>query len=327
MFKKLLYRIEVLARWVSIWLTRALHFLHIDLWLLNAENFGKWKKRLIHDTRTIFLTVHTFSKQKMAYQAVALAFKSMLAIIPAIAICFYLTDWIGLRDKFAQMLQENLGEEKLIQALMNAADKIVDTAESGLFGFISMVSFIWIVLSLMITVRQVFNNAWCVSEKRILQMIGGIFGVIFFSPFVVMIFFSGSVLYSNVLDLVIPGDFFLSRELRTVLTWALFAATSIFALSAMYKFIPGTRVHYKHALKAAIVAGIAFTAVQFLYLETQIMVSKQNAIYGVLAAIPLFMVWLNLGWSIILYGAELSYAFQNVNVKMESVRKSKISSE
>ena len=95
----------------------------------------------------------------------------------------------------------------------------------------------------------------------------------------------------------------------------------------MYKFIPGTRVHYKHALKAAIVAGIAFTAVQFLYLETQIMVSKQNAIYGVLAAIPLFMVWLNLGWSIILYGAELSYAFQNVNVKMESVRKSKISSE
>ena len=43
------------------------------------------------------------------------------------------------------------------------------------------------------------------------------------------------------------------------------------------------------------------------------MVAKQNAIYGVLAALPLFMVWLNLGWTIVLYGAELSYSFQNVN--------------
>ena len=52
---------------------------------------------------------------------------------------------------------------------------------------------------------------------------------------------------------------------------------------------------------------------QYLYLETQVLVAKQNAIYGVLAAIPLFMIWLNLGWTIILYGAELSYSFQNVN--------------
>ena len=72
-------------------------------------------------------------------------------------------------------------------------------------------------------------------------------------------------------------------------------------------------MHYRHALKAAIVSGILFTGVQYLYLETQVMVAKQSAVYGVLAAIPLFMIWLNIGWSIVLYGAELSYAFQNVN--------------
>lgn len=84
-------------------------------------------------------------------------------------------------------------------------------------------------------------------------------------------------------------------------------------LSAMYKYIPGTRVRYRHAFKAAVISGLAFTAVQYLYLETQVMVAKQSAIYGVLAAIPLFMVWLNLGWTIVLYGAELSFAFQNVD--------------
>jgi Ribonuclease BN-like family. len=44
-----------------------------------------------------------------------------------------------------------------------------------------------------------------------------------------------------------------------------------------------------------------------------VMVAKQSAIYGFLAALPLFMIWLNLGWTIVLYGAELSYSFQNVN--------------
>ena len=83
-------------------------------------------------------------------------------------------------------------------------------------------------------------------------------------------------------------------------------------LSAVYKYIPGTYVRYRHALKAALFAGIIFTGIQFLYLETQVMVSKQSAVYGALAAIPLFMIWLEMGWSIILYGATLSYAFQNV---------------
>jgi membrane protein len=81
----------------------------------------------------------------------------------------------------------------------------------------------------------------------------------------------------------------------------------------MYKYIPAAKVRTHCAFKAALIAGIGFTAVQYLYLETQVMVAKQNAIYGVLAAIPLFMIWLNIGWSIILYGAELSYSFQHVN--------------
>ena len=83
-------------------------------------------------------------------------------------------------------------------------------------------------------------------------------------------------------------------------------------LSAMYKFIPATYVNYRYALKAAIWAGIAFTLLQYLYLETQVMVVKLNAVYGAVAAIPLFMIWLRFGWLIILYGAQFSYSFQKV---------------
>ena len=81
----------------------------------------------------------------------------------------------------------------------------------------------------------------------------------------------------------------------------------------MYKFIPNYIVRYKNALKAAIFSGPLFTLLQYLFLETQIFVTRLNSIYGAVAAIPLFMFWLNFGWFIILLGAELSYAFQNVN--------------
>ena len=314
MFKKLAHKIAVRIRWTSIWITRIVRFLTHDLWLLNEQDFSRWKARGVRDAKTVVLMFNTFMDQKISYQITALAYRSMLAVVPAIAIGFYLTDGLGLRDKFAEILQTNLGEQQITEVLLNAADNIVKTAESGLFGFISMASFVWIVLSLMITVRQVFNNVWKVDkEPNFLKMVGIIIGITILSPFVVLIFFSGSVVYSHVLDLLFPTKEFFSEHLKSLLSWATFAGASILILSAMYKYIPGTRVRYRHALKSALIAGIAFAGVQYLYLETQVMVAKQSAVYGVLAAIPLFMIWLNLGWTIILYGAELSYAFQNVD--------------
>lgn len=312
----------VIARWISIWITRIVRFVTHDLWLLNTDDFSRWKGRLVKDLKTVVLMVNTFSDQKIGFQITALAYRSMLAVVPAIAIGLYLTDGLGLREQFAQLLYANLGEEEIINQLLTAADTIVNTAESGLFGFISMASFLWIVVSLMITVRQVFNNVWRVErEQEFFKMIGVVIGIMILSPFVVMIFFSGSVVYSHILDVLLPGDVFFSDQLKSFLSWALFAVAIVFILAVMYKFIPGTKVRFKYARKSASLAGLVFTAIQYLYLETQVMVSKQNAVYGVLAAIPLFMIWLNMGWTVILYGAELTYAFQNVDKHRVTVEK------
>ena len=313
MFKKLGHKIEVIARWISIWVTRIIRFLTHDLWLLNEKDFSRWKGRLVRDAKTVVLMINTFMDQKIAYQITALAYKSMLAVVPAIAIGIYLTDGLGLKEKFTDVVLSNLRDDQMSTMVLNAADNIVQTAQSGLFGFISMASFVWIVLSLMITVRQVFNNVWKVDkENNFLKMIGIIIGITILAPFVVLILFSGSVIYSHVLDLLFPTKDFFFVHLKSLLSWAMLAAAIIFVLSIMYKFIPGTWVRYRFAIKAALIAGLVFTGVQYLYLETQMMVAKQSAVYGVLAAIPLFMIWLNLAWTIILYGAELSYAFQNV---------------
>ena len=314
MFKKLIYRINVRLRWLSLLLERLLRFLLHDIWFLNLSDLERWRARLVRDLRIAVLMFKTFNDQKISYQITALAYRSMLAVVPAIAIGFYLTDGIGLRNKFADVLMKNLGDLSITNVLLQAADNIVRTAESGLFGFISMASFVWIVLSLMFMVRRVFNNVWKVErEQCFFKTLGIVLGITILAPFVVIIFFTGSVVYSHVLDLLFPSWLLFSEKLKSFLSWLIFAGISVGVMFIMFKYIPGAKVHSRHALKAALVSGLVFTVLQFLYLETQVMVAKQSAVYGVLAAVPLFMVWLNLGWTIILYGAELPYAFQNVD--------------
>ncbi len=100
---------------------------------------------------------------------------------------------------------------------------------------------------------------------------------------------------------------------KTMLTWTLFAAATTLIFSAMYKFIPNAHVVYSSAFRASIPAAIAFSMMQYMYLETQVFVSRLSTIFGAFAAVPLFMVWINIGWFIILIGAEIAYAFQNVD--------------
>ena len=260
---RFVHKVEVIIRWFSIWITRILRFLTHDLWFLNEKDFSRWKARLVRDAKTVVLMINTFSAQKIGYQITALAYRSMMAVVPAIAIGFYLTDGLGMRDLFAHVIQSNLGDERIVGTLMKAADNIVNTAESGLFGFISMFTFVWIVISLMITVRSVFNNVWKVErDPNFFKMIGVVIGITILAPFVVIIFFSGSVVYSHVLDILFPQKLYFSDHLKSFVSWLMFTGIIVLILDVMYKYIPGTRVHQKHALKAAFISGIVFAGVQ-----------------------------------------------------------------
>jgi len=313
-FSRLFEKIRYAVRYISFLVKKVTRFVTVDIWDFNEENITKWKGRLVKDLKTILVMLNTFSSQKIGFQSTALCYQSTMAVVPFLAIAFYLTGGLGLSGILDDFLHANISDERLLNVLLNAADNILTTAQSGLFGFVSMLTFVWIVIWLMISVRRVFNNVWKVEkEQKFWKMIAVVFGIIILTPFILLLFFSGSIVYTNVLDLVVPSKVEFSESLRSVLGWIIFAVVAILIISAMYKFIPGCHVHYRHAFRAAVFSGLIFTGLQYLYLETQVMVSKQSAVYGVVAALPLFMIWLNLGWTVILYGAELSYAMQEVD--------------
>lgn len=288
-------------------------FLSEDIWNENLNNLSRMRAHFIKDLRVLVVTIKTFSAEKIGFQAVALSFFCTMAAVPFMAVAFAITGGLGLEDTLKQLLVSNIPNQQAVDTLFGYAQNVIDTAQSSPVGLVSALLFTWLVLWMMMCVESVFNNVWKVNKSRnIFKRLTFYLVIMGLSPFVVLLFFAGAIVYSNVLDVLIP-DVVFSENIKNFLGWVVFAAVSVMTFSAMYKFIPNHYVRYKDALKAALLSGVLFTILQYLFLETQIFVSRLNTIYGAVAAIPLFMFWLNFGWFIILIGAELSYAFQNVD--------------
>lgn len=290
------------------------NFFRNDIWELNLEELSKARARFVKYVKVMMITIRTFSSEKIGFQAVALSFFSTMAVVPFVAIMFAITNGFGLAERLTELLYSYFdNSQQIIDTILGFAQNLINTAQSNSVGLISALLFAWIVVWMMMSVERVFNNVWRVQKSRnLIKRLSVIIGMILVSPFIVMVFFGGSFIYSHAL-----GYLGLNMEtmstIKTIITWLLFGAIATFTFSAMYKFIPNVDVAYSNALIAAVPSGIAFTVMNYLYLETQVMVTRLNGVYGAFAAVPLFMVWVNIGWYTILIGAELSYAFQHVD--------------
>jgi membrane protein len=293
---------------------RLKRFIKDDIWELELEELSKARARFIKYLKVMMITIKTFSSEKIGFQAVALSFFSTMSVIPFVAIVFAITGGFGLADKLKEFLYDYFNNsQQIIDTVLGFAQNIIDTAQSSAVGLVSALLFFWIVIWMMLNVEKVFNNVWRVQKSRnLFRRLSVIIAMLLVSPFIVMVFFGGSFVYSHALGyLGLNIESF--NAFKTILSWSLFGALATFTFSAMYKFIPNAPVDYPNALRAAAYSGIAFTVMQYLYLETQVFVTRLNGIYGAFAAVPLFMIWINIGWFIILIGAELSYAFQHVD--------------
>ena len=290
------------------------NFFGEEIWELDLDSLSKARARAIKYLKVMMITIKTFANERIGFQAVALSFFSTMSVVPFIAILFAITGGLGLEMHLKEMLYENFqSSQQTIDVIIGFADNIIATAKSGLMGLCSALIFFYIVIALMLNVEKVFNNVWMVEKSRnIFKRLSYVIGMLLLSPFVIMVVMASSYAYSEFVGFL-GLDWEVYGILTKILMWLLFAVVVTFVLSAMYKFIPNAKVKYGSALRAAIPAAIAFTIVQYGYIETQVFVTRLSAVFGAFAAVPLFMAWINIGWFIILIGAELSYAFQNVN--------------
>ena len=285
------------------------------IWTLEPGKDDRVYAWLVRTWKIIRITFKTFTENRMGFQCVSLSYFITLALVPFLAFAFAITGGLGLDDKITQVLGMILPTHpEIVNLLSEKAGNILASAQGGGLGLVSALMFLWAILWMMFQVERVFNNVWGILKipRKLYKRFGFYFLVLFLAPFIVIIFGSGIVYTTNMTDL-----FGLDlKEVRGLFKWIgyiVFYLILVGTLSVMYKYIPAVKVEYRYAFRSALIAGIIFVLFQYLYLHTQMFIGRLSQAYGILAAVPLFLIWLNFSWQIIIYGAQLTYSFQNVD--------------
>lgn len=294
-------------------------FITEDIWDLNLEDFSIAKRNAIKYLKVALITIQKSGNDKLGLYAVSLSFFSAMSAVPFMAVALAVTGGIGFEKMLKDLLYENFStNHEILNWMLQFANNIIHTGQKDIFGVISALFFVWIVIWMIRNVEKSFNEIWNVERNRSLtRRFLYYFGILITAPFIIMIFLSVFKMFTNQISNI---GFGLIRmdTIGFALQWLLFYGMVLFTFTVMYKYIPNVKVHFRAAFNAALIAAAAFVIMQYLYMETQILVSRINAVYGAFAAVPLFLIWMNISWIIILVGAEISHAFQYVKLENNS---------
>ncbi len=293
------------------------NYIRHGIWTTDTGEYGKFKARCARHLKIFLMTLKTFSNQQVGYRAVALAFFTTISLIPCVALAFTITGGFGIDDDLANLLRLNFGDQQaIIEQVLEYAQNVMGVATHGAFGVISFICFIWLVFWLMIQVEKNFNYVWRVKvgkTRNIWKRLGAYTVIILLLPFVIIMFLATSLQFTEgngLMNLLIDIPFW--STISTGLRWLMTYAVTVLVLMLMYKFIPTPKVLISQAFHSALITGLLFCLFQWIYVETQIFFNRLNGVFGAVAAIPFLMIWLNVSWFIVLFGAELSYAFCNI---------------
>ncbi|MBO4499272.1 MAG: YihY/virulence factor BrkB family protein [Bacteroidaceae bacterium] len=313
-------------------LSRIKKFLKRDIWIIDRSELDKRKARVLKYLKVTLLVIGDVARQKIGLRGVALAFFSVMALVPGVAMTFAVTNGFGIDDKLAELMLVYFSDsEDLVQQIMGYANNILAATGNGIFGIVTFLSFIWLVFWLMIQVENAFNYVWKAEKSRNLWKRVSfyiVFTLLF--PLVLIMFMATVFQFINgdgLVSLLVNIPFW--DKISKFVSWLLIYILTSFVLTLMFKFIPSPKVNLGEAWRASLVTAFFFCLFQFLYVAAQVAFNRWNSVFGAVAAIPFLMVWLNISWQIVLYGAELAYAFQHVddNIPAETEADGKLSSD
>jgi len=296
--------------------SKVIHFVTIDIWRIQQRDFSRVRWFLIRQLRILIVAVRGLAEDKIQLRASALTFNTLLSIVPLAAVIFGVAKGFGFEKTLEGYLIARLPmHEAVITRVIEFARQLLETARGGVIAGIGVTVLFWTVIRVLANIERSFNDIWGVQKSRnLLRKISDYLSLMLIGPFLVVlsstmtIFISSQVrlILSKValLDILSPAIALGLKIVPLVMMWVLF--------TFIYVFMPNTRVKVWYGAVAGLIAAVLFQVFQLAYINAQIVITKYNAIYGSFAALPLFLIWLQISWLIVLLGAELSFAGQNV---------------
>ncbi|MDI9339625.1 MAG: YihY/virulence factor BrkB family protein [Sediminibacterium sp.] len=285
------------------------HFVTIQMWHFRLEKLNKRQGFLLKQLRIFSLAIQGFNEDKCLTKATALTFYTLFSIVPILALAFALAKGFGFEKNLEQQLMENYGEySEVLSKAFIYADSLLATTKGGIIAGFGVVLLLWSVMNLLVSIENSFNEIWEVKRGRSwTRKFTDYITIMVVSPFFLIISGSLTVAIQAKLGNIVYFNF-IGTFLLKMIAWALLAGVFTF----LYMVLPNLRVQFKSAAVAAIIATVLFHLLQWAYIKFQIGANRMNAIYGGFAALPLFLIWVQYSWYIVLFGAELAFANQNV---------------
>ena len=291
------------------------HFFSEGIWLLNPAKLHSVLAMAVKYLKILILAAHGFVKDHCALRASALTLYSLLSIVPIIAMLFGIAKGFGFEKKLREQIIEQVpDQDSMVMQVIEFAENLLASTKGGLVAGVGIVVLFWTIIRVIGNIESSFNHIWKIKKGRPLnRKLSDYLSLMLLAPILLIISGSISVFVSTQLTRLIEiinlpefGTYlvlFVLKLLPLIILWVLF--------SFIFVFMPNTKVSLKSGIIAAVITGTVYKIVQWAYISLQVGVTSANAIYGSFAALPLFLIWLQIGWMIILFGSEISFYDQH----------------
>ena len=280
------------------------------LWTTDFSQFGRLQRWSIHLLRRLIMAVELFVSRNLSAHASALTYSSILGAVPILAIVFAIARGFGFGQLIEQKLTANVRfTPEMTETIMEFVNSYLERARGGVFIGVGLVMLFYTLINLTSNIETAFNTIWQVKTSRNIYRRAVDYISVFFLLPIVIVLTSGLQIFLAGIGNFLPAFTFFSDSIQFLVQLSPFAL-AVLAFILLYKMMPNTDVHWRATLLPGLLAGICFQGLQWFYINSQMWLSSYNAIYGSFAAIPLFMLWIQLSWTICLFGAQLSYANQ-----------------
>ncbi len=297
-------------------LARLKKFIQEDIWDNNFRKDSPVISFFIRQLRMIIFAIKGFIEERVSLRASALTYYTLLSVVPIAAMAFGMAKGFGFQNKMEEFIITNFkGQEEVMNWIIDLSFSVLENVQGGLLAGIGLVILIWSVMQVLTNIENSFNAIWRVKKPRtLIRKLSDYLSIMLIAPLLIIISSSVMLYISTrvqdvtgrmeILQSISPFFDTLLQFVPYALIWLLF--------TLIYIIMPNTKVKFKYALIAGIFAGTLFQLTQWGYIHFQIGVSKYSALYGTFAALPLFLIWLQISWLIVLLGAEITFAYQNI---------------
>ena len=295
---------------------KILHFIKKEIWLLELKNYPPILGFFLRQLQIILLATRGFRENRIQLRASALTYYSMLSIVPVAAMVFGIAKGFGFEKRLETELKSMAAEkEELAQVLeyvINFANSMLENINSGLITGVGLVLLLWSIMKVLGNIENSFNAIWQIRTPRVfIRKFSDYLSMMLVAP---ILFFLSSTVTVYLGNAVAAGGV-LAEQLGSLLEFLvqLIPYGLIYMLfTIIYVVMPNTKVNFRYVLYAGLIAGTIFQLTQTVYFYFQSEAVRASAIYGTFVTLPLFLIWLQISWLIVLLGAEISFAYQNI---------------